>query len=372
MTTEDTLHDREMPEELARLGFTERLAAAFAPMAAEGLVPGRVALEHRSRYVVYTAAGERPAVLRGRLRHAAASGGELPVVGDWVALTAAEGDAPATIDAVLPRASAFVRRAAGRATQAQVVAANVDVVLLVTAVGRDLNPRRLERYLALARESGAEPVIVVSKSDLTGDLAAALSEIGAVALDAPVLGVSSVTGAGIDELRRYLRAGRTAALLGSSGVGKSTLVNALLGHERQHTAAVGDDGKGRHTTTHRELLPAPGGAWLLDTPGMRELQLWTGEEGLTGAFEDVATLAARCRFADCHHHTEPGCAVRAAVDEGALPADRLESWHKLEAEQRFVLGQHDERQKADAKREARILGRAARTRIREKYGGSRE
>jgi ribosome biogenesis GTPase len=291
-------------------------------------------------------------------------------VGDWVALSAAEGDTTVTIDAVIPRASAFVRRAAGRATQAQVVAANVDVVFLVTSVGRDLNPRRLERYLALARESGAEPVIVVSKSDLADDLVAALQEVESVARGAPLHSVSSLTGAGIDELRRYLGAGRTVALLGSSGVGKSTLVNALLGHERQHTAAVRDDGKGRHTTTHRELLPVPGGAWLLDTPGMRELQLWTGEEGLAGTFEDVAALAVRCRFADCHHDTEPGCAVRIAVTEGTLAAARLDSWRKLEAEQRFVLGQQNDRQKAEAKRGARTMGRALRSRVREKYGGS--
>jgi ribosome biogenesis GTPase len=368
--SDDAPREPEGIRDLARLGFTESMAAAFAPMGAQGLVAGRVALEHKSGYVVYTEAGERPAVLRGRLRYAAESGGDLPVVGDWVALSVAEGDAMATIDAVIPRTSAFVRRAAGRATQAQVVAANVDVVFLVTSVGRDLNPRRLERYLALARESGAEPVIVISKTDLAEDLAAALKEVESVALGAPRHSVSSVTGVGIDELRKYLGTGRTVALLGSSGVGKSTLVNALLGHERQHTAALRDDGKGRHTTTHRELLPVPGGAWLLDTPGMRELQLWSGEEGLAGTFEDVAALAPRCRFGDCHHDTEPGCAVRAAVTEGTLAANRVESWRKLEAEQRFVAEQQNERQKAEAKRGARTVGRALRARVREKYGGS--
>ena len=355
---------------LTRLGWTPRLEEAFRPYGARGMIPARVAVEHRSVYVLYAETGELMATLAGRLRHAAeqgTEGGDRPAVGDWVAVAPPPGEGRAVVRAVLPRSSRFARKAAGRATEEQVVAANVDVVFVVTAAGGDVNPRRLERYLALAWESGATPAVVVSKADVDPDPAETMRLVSGVALGVAVHRVSSVTGEGLDEIRAYLREGRTVALIGSSGVGKSTLVNALLGEERQTTAEVRDDGRGRHTTTRRELIPLPAGGLLLDTPGMRELQLWDAAAGVAGAFEDVAALAAACRFVDCRHENEPGCAVLAAVETGRLDPGRLESFRKLRAELEYLDARHDEAARAAAKRDARVANRALQSRLNEKY-----
>jgi ribosome biogenesis GTPase len=271
-------------------------------------------------------------------------------VGDWVAY------AGGLIHGVLPRRTAFVRRAAGNETVEQVLAANIDTVFLVMAFYRDLNPRRLERYLALAWESGADPAIVLTKLDLADDADAAITEIESVALGVPVHPVSAVTGEGLDELEPYLGPGRTVVLLGSSGVGKSTLVNALLGEERQATKEIrAFDGRGRHTTTARELIGLPGGGLVLDTPGMRELQLWEAAEGLIGTFGDIDELALTCRFSDCSHESEPGCAVRDAVD-----ADRLESWRKLGRELRHLELKQDARARSEARKEWRRFTKSMR------------
>jgi ribosome biogenesis GTPase len=349
------------------LGWTPRLAEAFRPYGFEGLTPARVAVEHRSVYVLYAEAGEVTATLAGRLRHASEQGGDLPAVGDWVALALPPTGGRAIVRAVLPRSSKFARKVAGRATEEQVVAANVDAIFVVTAAGGDVNPRRLERYLALAWESGAAPAVVVSKADADPDAAETMRLVSAVALGVAVHRVSSVTGEGLDDLRAYLREGRTVALLGSSGVGKSTLVNALLGAERQRTAEVRDDGRGRHTTTRRELIPLPTGGLLLDTPGMRELQLWDAGAGVAGTFEDVAALAAACRFVDCRHESEPGCAVLDAAAQGRLDPARLEGFRKLRAELEYLDARHDEAARASAKREARAANRALQSRLNEKY-----
>jgi ribosome biogenesis GTPase / thiamine phosphate phosphatase len=352
---------------LAHLGWTPTLDEAFRPYASQGMVPARVAVEHRSVYTLYAEAGEVVATLAGRLRHAAEQGGDLPAVGDWVAASLPPGEGRAIVHAVLPRSSKFSRKVAGRATEEQVVAANVDVVFVVTAAGADVNPRRLERYLALAWESGAKPAVVVSKADVDPDPAETMRLVSAVAPGVAAHRVSSVTGEGLDALRAYLREGRTVALLGSSGVGKSTLVNILLGAARQRTAEVRDDGRGRHTTTRRELIPLPTGGLLLDTPGMRELQLWDAGTGLAGTFEDVAALAASCRFVDCRHESEPGCAVLAAAAAGRLDPERLESYRKLRAELEYLDARHDEAARAAAKREARAANRALQSRLNEKY-----
>jgi ribosome biogenesis GTPase len=237
------------------------------------------------------------------------------------------------IEAVLPRRTAFTRKEAWRRTVEQVVAANIDTVFLTTAFGPDLNPRRIERYLTASWDSGADPVIVVNKADESAD--ADLAEVEAVALDVPVLALSATTGAGLEALDPYLGRGQTVALLGSSGVGKTTLANRLIGG-RQATGATSAGGRGRHTTTRRDLLPIPGGAMLLDTPGMRELQLWADEDALDGTFPEVAALAAACRFGDCAHDREPGCAVRSAVHDGDLPAERFHAWRKQQRELRAL------------------------------------
>jgi ribosome biogenesis GTPase len=324
------------------LGWNHFFEREFEPLRADGLAPARVTEEQRGQYTVHQEAGETAAVLSGRLRNATVSREGLPAVGDWVAVRQDCEGGLAVIDAVLPRKSAFTRRAAGRVEEAQVVAANVDFVLLVSGLDGDFNLRRIERYVTLAWESGAKPVVVLNKADLCEDVAARLAEVEAVAAGIDVIAVSAHTGAGLDALRILMKPGRTLALLGSSGVGKSTLVNALLGDARLKTAAVrDDDSRGRHTTTHRELIVAPGGGMVIDTPGMRELQLLADEDSLERAFDDVAQLAAACKFRDCTHNAEPGCAVRAAVESGNLGQDRWDSFLKLRRELNYLARKQD-------------------------------
>jgi ribosome biogenesis GTPase len=296
----------------------------------------------------------------GRLRHEAASRRELPAVGDWVAVAPRAVEGRATIHAVLPRRSSFERKAAGRETEAQVVAANVDVVFLVAALDDVPNLRRLERYLTLAWESGALPVVVLTKADRADDVPARVAEVSAVALGADVLVVSSPRGEGLEAVHGRLRGARTGALLGASGAGKSTLVNALVGAERLRTQAVREDGKGRHTTTHRELVLLPDDGVLIDTPGMRELQLWGADDGLEASFADVAELAAGCRFRDCTHATEPDCAVLAAVDAGLLPAERLESFRKLQRELRSLAVRQDALLTIEERKKVKAIERSLR------------
>ena len=363
MNTEGTSH-------LATLGWDAEWAAAYATAIENesDASPARVVAEHRERYVVSDGVSDRSAVLAGRVRHAIEAREELPAVGDWVAVSVGDQDDVATIRAVVPRRSAFVRRAAGGPTAAQVVAANVDIALIATALPADLNRRRLERYLTLAWESGATPIVVLTKADLVGDLDAAVADASLAAPGVDVVALSNVTGDGIDRLTPLLPAGRTAVLLGSSGVGKSTLVNRLLGAERQRTAGVGDDGRGRHTTTHRELLVLENRALLIDTPGMRELQLWNADSGLGSTFSDVEELAANCRFRDCVHDEEPGCAVRDAVARGELAAERLDHWHHLRRELAYLERKQDERLSSEALGRIKSVTRGLRSRLRDKYG----
>ncbi|MGH3133352.1 MAG: ribosome small subunit-dependent GTPase A, partial [Gaiellaceae bacterium] len=322
-----------MPD-LTTLGWDDAWSAAFEPHRADGVVPGRVAVQHRGAYDVLTAAGETRARLPGRARREASSLADLPVVGDWVALEEGDQGAPA-IRAVLPRRTKFSRRAAhdpgSEATREQVVAANVDVVFVVASLADDLNLRLLERYLTLAWESGARPVILLTKADLEPDanaVAAGIEGIGEVAVHT----VSVRTGLGLDDVRSQLAPGVTAALLGPSGVGKSTLVNTLAGDELLTTGEVRDDGSGRHTTTRRQLVVLPGGGIVVDNPGMRELHLWLAGDGLDEAFEDIVELEARCRFSDCSHEGEPGCAIQAALADGRLAPERWEHYRELQRE----------------------------------------
>jgi ribosome biogenesis GTPase len=333
---------------IERYGWSTEREQEFAPLRADGLAPARVVVQQRGSYTVESEHGERAAEPSGRLRHEAAEGG-LPVTGDWVGVRGTR------IEAVLPRRTAFVRKAAGEAAVQQVVAANFELAFVVAALPDDVNARRLERYVTAVWESGAIPVVVLTKTDLADDVAGATLEVESVAPGVEVHAISSITGEGVEALRALLAPNRTAVLVGSSGVGKSTLVNRLLGEERQAVADVRADGRGRHTTTHRELLPVPGGGLLLDTPGMRELGLWAEEESLESAFDDVAELAAACRFSDCTHVHEPGCAVRAAVEEGRLDAARLASFHKLARELAYLERRTDARLQADEKRRWRAL-----------------
>jgi ribosome biogenesis GTPase / thiamine phosphate phosphatase len=344
---------------LGALGWSAHFAEAYSPYEGDGLVPGRVAVQHRGAYVVCTETGDVSAELAGRLRHDAVSG-DLPVAGDWVVLRPHEHGSGATIHALLERRTAVSRKAAFQVVEEQVLAANVDVVLLMTGLDGDFNLRRLERYLATAWESGAQPAIVLSKADLSDNVEAAVAEVEAVALGVPVHPVSCMTGEGVDELRAYFTDNRTVALLGSSGVGKSTLINAFLGADVQATAEVRRDGRGRHTTTTRELVLVPGGGLVLDTPGMRELQLWDAQEGFGTAFSDVESLFEHCRFRDCRHEKEPGCAVKRALADGSLDADRYRSYQKLQRELRMLELKQDRRARAEQGRKLRRQARARR------------
>jgi ribosome biogenesis GTPase len=313
-------------------GWSHALQDLFAPHAALGHAPARVIIQQRGLYTLATDDGELIGRLSGRLTHDAAPG-ELPAVGDWVAVVPRPSEGAATIHAVLPRRTAFKRKAADSVQTAQVVAANVDAVFLLAALNGDFNARRLERYLAAAWESGAAPVVVLTKADLAADLGKAVADAERLAAGASVVTVSALTGEGLEALAPWLRPGATCALVGSSGVGKSTLANALAGEARMATGAVReDDARGRHTTTHRELIVLPGGALLLDTPGMRELGLLDNEAGVAATFEDIEALAGDCRFRDCRHGEEPGCAVRAARATGALDEGRWRSFDKLRRE----------------------------------------
>jgi ribosome biogenesis GTPase / thiamine phosphate phosphatase len=348
---------------LAHLGWTPALEEQFAPYADDGLEPARVAVEHRGAYVLYTHdCAERPAELSGRLRHAAGERGDLPAVGDWVAIADPEGAERALVQAVMPRRTKFSRMSAtdhGQTVE-QVVAANVDVVFLTAGLDGDLNARRLERYLTLGWESGASPVVVLTKADLCDDVDGVLLEVESVAVGIPVHAVSNVTGDGVDELTQYLGEGRTVAALGSSGVGKSSLVNRLAGDELMATGDLRADGRGRHTTTNRQLLLLPGGGLFLDTPGMRELRLWESEEGLAATFDDVAAVAARCRFGNCAHKSEPGCAVRAALADGSLDPERYASWRKLQGELHHLALKQDARLRSEERKRWRRAERSRR------------
>lgn len=328
---------------LETLGWDTAWAGRFAPFLDSGWQPARVIREHREAYEVVGESGESRAEISGRFRFDHPAHTEWPAVGDWVAAALRPDEGAATIHAVLPRRSRFSRKAAGDRTEEQVVAANVDIVFLVAGLDGDFNPRRIERYLTVAWDSGARPVVVLNKADLCADIPAVLAEVETVAFGTPVITLSAATGHGVDELRAFLPHGVTGAFLGSSGVGKSSLVNALLGAARQATRAVRtDDSRGRHTTTHRELIPLPGAGLIIDTPGMRELQIWADDDGLGAAFSDVEALAAQCRFADCSHAGEPGCAVQAALDAGTLKPDRFRSYTKLQREIRYQALRQDQ------------------------------
>ena len=323
---------------LASWGWDSAWAESFAALARPDFEPARVTVRHNHIYTVVAEAAELRVEVSGRLRHLAAGSQDLPAVGDWVAI---QRDCDtALIHAVLPRRSCFTRKAAGRRSEQQVVAANAGTVLLIAGLDNDFSPRRIERYLVMAWESGAAPVVVLNKADLCDEVDSRVTEVACVAAGVPIHAMSALTGDGVGELDPYVGAGKTLALLGSSGVGKSTLINCLLGEPILRTQPVRDhDTRGRHTTTHRELLLLPRGGCVIDTPGMRELQLWDADEGVHVTFDEIETLARGCRFGDCAHHDEPGCAVRGAVDD-----ERLAAFHKLQRELAWL----DQRQDASA------------------------
>jgi ribosome biogenesis GTPase len=340
----------------------------------ENAVPARVVAQQRKFWRVAGDFGECWAEASGKLRLAADGCADWPAVGDWVVVELHGGDTTAVIQEVLPRRSKFVRKSPGKKMEEQVIAANVDTALLVSALDGDFNPRRVERYLAQCWDSGARPVIVLNKADACEEARGKAAEMERVAIGTGVCVVSARTGQGFGELEEFLRPGQTLVLLGSSGVGKSTVANRLLGQTVQEVRPVREsDGRGRHTTTTRELFVLPGGALLMDTPGLREMQLWNAEQGVAQTFADIDALAEECQFSDCRHEREPGCAVLAAVSAGVLDTARLESRTKLLREQEFLRRKVDPEARQEQKEQWKQLHRAQRQeyRQRQKDGGKR-
>lgn len=327
---------------LESFGWNDFFASHFAPYAEAGYSAGRVFVQHKTQYVLYTGHGELRAETTGKMQYEARGKDDLPVVGDWVVIRIREQEGKATIYDLLPRKSKFSRKAAGPKTEEQIVAANIDTVFLVTGLDGNFNLRRIERYLVVAWESGANPVLVLNKADLCEEIEPIRQEVEAVAFGVPIIIMSAVKNLGLDDLLPHIKKGTTGALLGSSGVGKSTIINHLLGKEIQKVQEVRQtDDRGRHTTARRELIMLPSGGLLMDTPGMRELQLWGGNEGIKDAFEDIAELAQQCRFRDCQHGPEPGCAVQQALEDGTLDPDRFESYLKLQKEVAYLNRKED-------------------------------
>jgi ribosome biogenesis GTPase len=354
---------------LRELGWSHERAATFSRHAALGRVPGRI-VSSSSVLMAMTALGAREVILQRRRRQETKDGPLAPTIGDWLALeTLSDAPGKAALREILPRQGTFARAREGDA-QPQVLAANLDLAFLVSGLDHDLNPRRIERYFLLALGGGVTPVIVLNKADVALDMARAVSEVHRVAPGTRVIVSSALTGEGVDEMRGHLGTGQTACLLGSSGVGKSSLLNAMLGEQRQVVRSLReDDSRGRHTTRHRELFQLADGGLIIDTPGLRSVGVLGDEAVLETSFSDVRTLARRCRFTDCGHQTEPGCAVRAAVEAGALPAARLASHRKLEAELRSVALRADVRsRRADERRMGRLYRHHGKFVARQKRG----
>lgn len=335
---------------ILRWGWNEYFEAVWKSAERGNTIASRVIAQARGVWRVAGGFGECPAEAAGKLRLAAEEGADWPAVGDWVGVELRDQGSAAQIYEVLPRRSQFVRKTAGKKIAEQVIAANVDVALLVSALDGDFNQRRVERYLTQCWESGARPVIVLNKADASERPQEKAREMEKVAMGVAVCMVSAKTGQGFDELERFLARGQTMVLLGSSGVGKSTIVNRLLGRAIQGVREVREsDSRGRHTTTARELFVLPGGALLMDTPGLRELQLWDVDEGISHTFADIESLAACCGFGNCRHDGEPGCAVQSAIDAGELALARLENWRKLQREAEFLRRKIDPEARRDQK-----------------------
>ncbi len=332
------------PISLQDIGWDSFFQKNFHALKIPDSVPARVISEFKGAFQVYSQYGELTAGVTGKMRHLAKAEKQYPAVGDWVVIKPLINEQKCTIHALLPRKSKFSRKVAGARTEEQIVSANIDTVFIVSGLdgGRNFNLRRIERYLTLAWNSGATPVIVLNKVDLCTDIDIYTHSIETIAPGISVHPVSAKERIGLDALKNYLNRGKTAAFLGSSGVGKSALINALLGIEKQQIGEVREDDRmGRHTTTKRELIILPGGGMVIDTPGMREIQMWAGEEDLQAAFHDIETLAKRCRFSDCSHNLESGCAVKAAIDQGDFDPSRLESYRKLQKEVSYLASREE-------------------------------
>ena len=357
---------------LKELGWNSHFDALWQGREQAEWLPARVISQQRGLWRIAGDFAECWAEASGTLRAAAEAGGDWPAAGDWVASEILSGGGRPLIQKVLPRRSKFVRKVAGRRLEEQVIAANVDTAFVVMALDGDFNVRRLERYLAQCWESGAKSIVVLNKADDRDDVAARIAEVEGIAAGAPIFAVSALSGVGLEALDTFLAPGQTIVLLGSSGVGKSTLVNYFLQRDAQAVQSVrASDSRGRHTTTSRELFALPGGALMIDTPGLRELQLWSVTDGVEQAFADIEELAAQCKYGNCGHTTEPGCAVRTAIADGRLDENRLENQRKLEREQEFVRRKVDPEAQKQEKERVKQLHRGAKQKYdqRRKDGG---
>jgi ribosome biogenesis GTPase len=342
---------------LEKLGWSDFFAESFRQYIQDNYAAGRVYVQQRGVYWLYTEAGEIQAEIAGSLLNRT-KGGELPAVGDWVVIRPRNEEGKGIIHEILPRKSKFSRKVAGNKVEEQVVAANIDTVMLVSGLDKDFNLRRIERYFTVALNSGADSVVVLNKADVCKDLERKIKEVESVAQGVPVVCVSATQNEGLETLLPFLAPGRTVAFLGSSGVGKSTIINRLLGKEAQKVQPVRvGDNRGCHTTTHRELILMPGGGLVMDTPGMRELQLWAADEDSRTAFEDIESLSALCHYSDCQHRNEPGCAVREAIENENLSLERFDNYVKLQKEVKHLIEKQDTRVAQAKKLEVKRLTR---------------
>jgi ribosome biogenesis GTPase len=344
-------------DSLVELGWNARLADSFRKLIETGLQPARIITQEKNSFRVVTSAGELEAVISGKWLFNNQSG-QYPAVGDWVAIKSPESGEIALIESLLPRHSQFSRLAAGGrgrrsgATNEQILAANIDIVFIVSALdsGRGFNLRRLERYLTMSWNSGASPILILNKTDLCPDMVSALNEVEKIAQGVPILAVSALHNRGLELIKKYMGKGTTAAFIGPSGVGKSSLINSLLGAQTIKVNSVREsDSAGHHTTTRRELFLLPDGGAVIDTPGMREIQLWSDEESLDDSFQDIQALAAQCRFSDCSHQTEPGCVVQAALVNGTLETGRYNNYLKMRKELHYLTARQNDRVRIEEK-----------------------
>ena len=351
-------HASAHTSQLALLGWDSYFQEKFKPFAVDGYTPARVTADFGMEYLVQDADGPSRAMAGRHLRNDALL---LPAVGDWVAVL--HRDPVSSVHGVLERRTVFSRKVSSRESKEQVLAANVDVAFVVAAA-TDVNARRIERYLTIAWQSGAVPIVLLTKADVAESTDTLLAELEAVALGTPVLVTSSMTGQGIDEIARRLQPALTGVLLGPSGAGKSTLINRIVGEEVMRTRMIHSSGQGRHMTSHRQLVLLPGGGMIIDTPGLREAQLWEGEDGLTNLFEDIEELALGCRFTDCAHNSEPGCAIKKSIADGTLEVARFDSYRKLQRELRAIAAKNDARIRLEERRKWKQIAIAGKARAR--------